>query len=147
MLCVVLWQMSAIPKPSFKTCDETSLTLSWPEFDSGNKDIWWVLRLFLSPSFSFPAHSPLYKFRFEYKKYGEEWHSAKSVKVDKGASEVKIVDIIDLDPGTPYFVRLVLCVKDESAEESASSREEGPECVFDTKPIDCTPKKNTCIVM
>jgi hypothetical protein len=129
--------MTSIPKPSFKTCDETSLTLSWPEFDSKNKDI----RSFTSSSAVF---SFLIFFRFEYKKYGEEWHSAKSVKIDKGSSEVKIVDIIDLDPGTPYFVRLVLCGEDESSEDS---REEGPECVFDTKPIDCTPKKNTCAVM
>jgi hypothetical protein len=82
--------------------------------------------------------------RFEYKKYGEDWSLARSVNIDKGSSEVKIVDITDLDPGTPYFVRLVLQGETGSDE---SSVEYGPECVFDTKPIDCTPKKNTCTIM
>lgn len=50
------------------------------------------------------------------------------------------MDIVDLDPGTPYFVRLVLL-------ENDIINEIGPESVFDTKPIDCTPKKKTCIIM
>lgn len=50
------------------------------------------------------------------------------------------MDIVDLDPGTPYFVRLVLLQETEIVET-------GPETVFDTKPIDCTPKKKTCSIM
>jgi hypothetical protein len=91
-------------------------------------------------NFSFISFSWL---RFEYKKYGEDWSHAKSVNINKGSSEVKIVDLTDLDPGTPYFVRLVIQLENDL---DGSSAEYGPECVFDTKPIDCTPKKNTCAI-
>jgi hypothetical protein len=52
-------------------------------------------------------------------------------------------DIVDLKPGTPYSVRL-------SAENGTNKmeRENGPETVFDTKPVDCGPKgKKKCVVM
>ena len=44
---------------------------------------------------------------------------------------------MDLKPGTPYFVRLAV-------EKISGELEYGPETVFDTKPIDCTPKRKTC---
>ena len=53
---------------------------------------------------------------------------------------LKQADLVDLKPGTPYFVRLLVINKVEQ------SRTFGPETVFDTKPIDCTPKKKSCII-
>jgi hypothetical protein len=107
---------TTIPKPMFKTCDETSLTLGWPQFDYGSGAV-----------------------RLQYKKHYEEWDKCHDVEVAGGANEVQVVDVIDLEPGTPYFVRLVV-VNDVDVSE-------GPACVFDTKPIDCTPKRKTCQIM
>jgi hypothetical protein len=106
----------SLPKPQFKTCDETSLTISWENFDPQGAEL-----------------------RLEYKKYGEEWERAKFVIIKGGSSEARIVDVVDLDPGTPYFMRLATYVGEQI-------QNPGPECVFDTKPIDCTPKKKNCII-
>lgn len=48
-------------------------------------------------------------------------------------------DVVDLKPGTPYYVRLAI-------EKKNGDIEFGPETVFDTKPIDCTPKGRKCII-
>ena len=42
--------------------------------------------------------------------------------------------------GTPYFVRLVLIDSDEIVQVI------GPETVFDTAPVNCTPKERSCII-
>jgi hypothetical protein len=67
-----------IPKPSFKTCDETSLTLVWDGI--GNLEDTDTIRL-------------------EYKKPNEEWVPENSVAIEKGESEALIVEVIDLEPG------------------------------------------------
>ena len=47
--------------------------------------------------------------------------------------------MVDLKPGTPYFVRLAV-------EKCGGELEFGPETLFDTKPVDCTPKRKTCTI-
>lgn len=105
-----------IPKPTFKTCDETSLTLGWPHFASENVVV-----------------------KLQYKKHYEDWEKCFTLDVASGATEVEVMEVEDLEPGTPYFVRLVV--------ETESGIVEGPACVFDTKPIDCTPKRKNCVIM
>ena len=44
-------------------------------------------------------------------------------------------------PGNPYFVRFVLVNSADGSEHA------GPETVFDTKPVDCTPKtEKKCVI-
>jgi hypothetical protein len=74
-----------IPKPSFKTCDETSLTLAWEGIGH------------LEPTDSL---------RLEYKKPNEEWVAENSVAIEKGESEAVIVEVIDLEPGGLGWVGL-----------------------------------------
>lgn len=69
-----------IPKPSFKTCDETSLTLAWEGIGE------------LQDSDTL---------RLEYKKPNEEWVAENSVAIQKGDGEAMIVEVIDLEPGEP----------------------------------------------
>ncbi len=107
------------PKPMFKSCDETSL------------------KLIIDSNYHPPAGSQLY---LQYKEPHLSWDVAGEVAVTGDTINVNhIVDAVDLKPGTPYFVRLM--VKDE-----AGNQQIGPETVFDTKPIDCTPKKRSCVV-
>mmetsp|Transcript_8026 Transcript_8026/g.13613 ORF Transcript_8026/g.13613 Transcript_8026/m.13613 type:complete len:114 (-) Transcript_8026:186-527(-) len=108
-----------IPKPSFKTCDETSLTLAWEGIGH------------LEPS-------DLLK--LEYKKPNEEWVADNSVPIEKGESEAVIVEVIDLEPGTPYFVRIVVLTAD-------GTKVDGPHTVFDTKQIDCNNSPKKCAIM
>ena len=67
-----------IPKPSFKTCDETSLTLKWEG----------IANLEESDSL-----------RLEYKLPNDEWVAENSVAIEKGEGEASIVEVIDLEPG------------------------------------------------
>jgi hypothetical protein len=71
-------------------------------------------------------------------KDNSDWSSAIEISV-KNQDSISLADIVDLEPGTAYFVRLMVKRVDGSVEY-------GKETVFDTKPIDCTPKKETCIV-
>jgi hypothetical protein len=105
--------MSQIPRPSLVSADETSL----------------ILRV------EFPTDPPQgTTVKLQYKEPREPWELAKEVAVKK-----PMRDIVDLKPGTPYFVRIVLETKDGT--------EFGEEGVFDTAPIGCTPKrKNKCTI-
>lgn len=106
-----------IPKPIYKACDETSITISWPPFNYENS-----------------------KLGVQYKEPHVEWSDAKVMDIEQGTTELTVFEFADLKPGTPYFVRLI--VKSDTGDVKI-----GPETVIDTKPIDCTPKKKTCLVM
>jgi hypothetical protein len=106
---------SLIPKPEFSSCDETSLKF--------------VIK-YLTP--------PNHILALQYKEPHEGWEVAREVNITN--DEVKIADVVDLKPGTPYFVRIAVINND------LGTRQFGPETVFDTKPVDCTPKKRRCII-
>lgn len=109
-----------IPKPQFASCDETSLKFRISYLPKTGETV-----------------------AIQYKEPHVDW-SAPAPAVGEVAvtnDEVKIADIVDLKPGTPYFVRLVII------DSSTGQRQYGPETVFDTKPIDCTPKgKRRCTI-
>ena len=111
-----------LPKPSFASCDETSLKLKWDVIDT----------------------SIVATLALQYKEIHETWEQAKDYEVSvdgaaaTGASLTEAA-VVDLKPGTPYYVRLTAVTKD-------GQKTAGPETVFDTKPIDCTPKSRKCII-
>lgn len=112
----------SLPKPQFNSCDETSLHLKWDEFNLAG-----VAQL-----------------KLQYKEPHLDWPQAMSyaVPLESGAAEgvsLTEADVVDLKPGTAYFVRL-------QAVDSDGNEVVGPETVFDTQPIDCTPKKKRCVV-
>ena len=118
-----------IPKPSFNTCDETSLRLQW---DS---------KAFL-PLQSL-EHPENYQIKLQYKEVHEKWEQCKDFTVDNHkTSQITLThaDVVDLKPGTPYFVRIVV------ANSATGELIVGPETVFDTKPVDCTPKSKRCVI-
>lgn len=106
---------AAIPKPEFASCDETSLKFNI--------------------KYTAPAGSVLV---LQYKEPPVDWAAASEVTVQNG--EIKVADVVDLKPGTPYFVRLAII------DQASGAKTFGPETVFDTKPIDCTPKKRSCVI-
>jgi hypothetical protein len=107
----------SIPKPSLSDVDETSLTLGWTPF----------------------TIPPACVAHLQYKLPHEEWNQSKFVEIT--GSEVKITSqVADLTPGTPYCVRIV------TVNSSGGIENAGPETVFDTAPINCTPKEKKCIV-
>lgn len=108
---------NALPKVLFRNCDETSLSLDLGDFT-------WN-----------PGQENL---KLQYKEPPEPWTSARSIKVSD-ISTVHEIDVVDLKPGTPYFVRLCLERDDDILI--------GPESVFDTMPVDCTPKRKKCAIM
>ena len=118
--------MSLIPKPVFVDCDETSLTIKFPEGGSG------------------PFPPPNKDVLLEYKEPPVPWEEAVVVPVNANGviKEADVQELVDLKPGTPYFVRLVL------VDRSTGAKEIGPETVLDTKPVDCGPKgkKKGCII-
>ena len=67
-----------IPKPSFKGCDETSLTLEWQG----------IVELQDSDTL-----------RLEYKKPNEEWVAEQSIAIEKGKDGAVIAEVVDLEPG------------------------------------------------
>jgi hypothetical protein len=108
-----------IPKPTFVTCDETSLKITWQDFvvpTGGN-------------------------FYLQYKEPPEQWEGCREIRLAMQTGEVtfKPADLVDLKPGTPYYVRLSVLNAD-------GTREYGLEAVFDTKPIDCTPRGKRCSI-
>lgn len=112
----------ALPKPSFASCDETSLKLKWDVIDT----------------------SVVATLALQYKEIHETWEQAKDyeVAVDGAAAtgaSLTEAAVVDLKPGTPYYVRLCAVTKD-------GQKTVGPETVFDTKPIDCTPKSRKCVI-
>lgn len=109
-----------LPKPVFDSCDETSLKLKWGNLDTAG----------------------LRQLRLQYKDVHLPWEQAKFVSISlDNPSEVNLTafDVVDLEPGTPYSVRLAVVY--QTGEEQF-----GPETVFDTKPIDCTPKQKKCVI-
>lgn len=114
-----------IPKPSFHSCDETSLKLNWDAkpFQGLSGD--------------------QYQIKLQYKEVHENWEQCKDFFVPSNQiAQITLTeaDIVDLKPGTPYYVRIAV-VNLASGEVTV-----GPETVFDTKPVDCTPKKKKCII-
>jgi hypothetical protein len=105
-----------IPKPQFASCDETSLKFRINYTPKGDESL-----------------------ALQYKEPHADWAAASEVAITN--DEVKIADVVDLKPGTPYFVRVVVI------NTVTGERKFGPETVFDTKPIDCTPKgKRKCVI-
>lgn len=109
--------MSILPKAAFKCCDETSLTLDLGDFS-------WK-----------PEEEVL---RLQFKEPPVSWSDAQSLTVSD-MSVAHDIDLVDLKPGTPYFVRLSLTRGEEIII--------GPESVYDTMPVDCTPKRKKCSIM
>ncbi len=111
--------MAALPKPALKNWDETSLTL---ETDGISWD---------------PAVEQL---SLQFKEPPVDWASASSVVIEPDGAVKQQIEIINLKPGTPYIVRLRL--------HKGGIDMYGPEAVFDTLPVDCTPRrKKKCIIM
>jgi hypothetical protein len=110
----------SLPKPAFLSCDETSLKLKWEVID----------------------HSLLTSLALQYKEVFETWEQAKDCPIPVNSpdgAQLSSADVVDLKPGTPYYVRLVAVTKDGTSVQ-------GPETVFDTQPIDCTPKTRKCTI-
>lgn len=109
-----------LPKPAFDSCDETSLKLKWDVINN-------VSLTYLS---------------LQYKEVFETWEQSKECSLpvhSVDGAQLGSTDIVDLKPGTPYYVRLVAVAKDGTVIC-------GPETVFDTQPIDCTPKTRKCVI-
>lgn len=109
--------METLPKVIFKNCDETSLKLDLGDF------VW------------NPVDEEL---RLQFKEPHIAWVDSHSILVSD-QSIVHEIDVVDLKPGTPYFVRLAVT--------RGGKATYGPESVFDTMPVDCTPKRKKCTIM
>jgi hypothetical protein len=92
-----------LPPLELEDCEETTLLLKWNTKVNNGEEL-----------------------EIEYKNAIEDWSSAKRMKVEPPGS--LNMEIYDLEPGTPYCLRLRLGV------------EVGPASVFDTVPVGCTPK-------
>ena len=117
----------SLPKPEFKSCDETSLSLKLDLATIG-------------------GISDDRELRLQYKLPQEPWTVAKHEVVRPeshadGTINISNINVDDLNPGTPYSIRLCFINS-----KTGDLIETGPEIVFDTAPVDCTPKKKTCIV-
>jgi hypothetical protein len=110
-----------IPKPSYKSCDETSITITWHTFDTKGGSLY-----------------------IQYREPNVGWEGAKMMAVPNDQHELVVCEFADLKPGTPYFVRIMLQRQQDGGNEDVQY---GPESVIDTKPVDCTPKKKTCSIM
>ncbi|RYH07752.1 hypothetical protein EON65_41485 [archaeon] len=112
----------ALPKVQFTACDETSLKLHWdalPEVVTGEH----------------------YDLRLQYKQAMLPWEQAKECSLAKSTHVLLTeADVVDLEPGTPYSLRLMA----KNTQDGSTLL--GPEVVFDTKPIDCTPKRKRCVI-
>lgn len=117
----------ALPKLAFQSCDETSLKLSWDPSQFENATTGRSVQCFV-----------------QYKEPHEDWDKAGEYSVRSArAAEINLTeaDIVDLKPGTPYFVRIKVVFSDDNSVLF------GPETVFDTKPVDCTPsRKKKCVI-
>lgn len=126
---------SSIPIPNFVSCDETSLKVCVVD-QQGAK----------GPRESFPPEGcKLWLQCKDARNPDLSWDSpqVKTIAVDE-SNEFDGNEVDDLEPGTPYFVRFVL-------ENPNGTKDYGPETVFDTKPVDCTPKdkggKKKCTIV
>ena len=82
------------------------------------------------------------KYQVQWKEYHESWDAnAKKKFVEDSKSKVEIED---LEPGTTYCLRLVVC---DSSEQPIG--EPGKELILDTEQVGCTPKpdKSCCVVL
>lgn len=116
----------SIPRPRFISCDETSLKLNI--------------------EYKPPIGTTII---LQYKEPPENWSAAREIPVPiarkasvPSSSIVTILtsELVDLKPGSAYFVR-VGC-----RNNSTGTVEYGTESVFDTKPIDCGPKRKKCSI-
>lgn len=108
-----------LPKPAFSACDETSLKLKWEAIE----------------------YQLLNSLSLQYKEVFETWEQAKDCPIPVNSADgaqLSSTDVVDLKPGTPYQVRLVAVTKEGTTIS-------GPDTVFDTQPIDCTPKRK-CVI-
>ena len=113
-----------LPKPDFTSSDETSLTFKYNVASINlNGDV-----LIL-----------------QYKTPDQTWQESKYIEPTIVTGEIKLdnISIADLEPGTPYFVRFAV-----RSTSGAGIVAVGPETVFDTSPVDCTPKqqKKGCVI-
>lgn len=120
----------SLPKLIFQSCDETSLKVSWDK-----------------EAVSSAVGGRDFKIGIQYKEPHEEWEKAAEFEVrSRTANEVNLTEgdasnLVDLKPGTPYYVRIKIQFQDDS------SILYGQETVFDTKPVDCTPsRKKKCVI-
>ena len=77
-----------LPKPQFSSADETSLKLVWDPIDL----------------------SHISQLKLEYKEPHQEWADARAYSVpldNSNGVSLTEADVVDLKPGTAYFVRLV----------------------------------------
>lgn len=109
----------SIPKPKFISCDETSLKFGIDYTPAAGTSL-----------------------KLQYKEPHEAWSAAREVAVPSSLPQVSIAisEVVDLKPGTAYFVRIACFNK------ASNVVEYGTESVFDTKPIDCTPKRKKCAI-
>ena len=108
-----------IPKPEFVSCNETSIKVKIHCVCGSGK----VLKL-------------------QCKEQHLAWPLAKEMMISSSSSPDPItttLEIVDLTPGTAYFLRI------GRRDVKTSGTEVGDEIVFDTKPVDCGPKKGCSI--
>ncbi len=82
-----------LPKPVFHSCDETSLKLKWGQFNTNS----------------------IREIKLQYKEVHEAWEQAKEYVISlANPTEANLTeaDVVDLKPGTPYFVRLAVVNKE-----------------------------------
>lgn len=162
---------SIIPKLSFHSCNETSIKLrlkssqlkqiltsnpqryscfieyketysSWNESKLENVHI--NTKLSSSTSSSLESTNTNKK-----KKSSSSSISTSSSLADESEIILSENSLYDLKPGSPYTFRIKII--DNIIKESSPNNESlyifyGPEVNFDTKPIDCMPKKKSCII-
>ena len=105
---------SKVPKPKFVSADETSLKLE------------------IKIDGLVPKGSTA---KLQYKEPREDWDRAREV-----TAKVPMTEIVDLKPGTPYYIRIAFIGSNGAAEF-------GDDAVFDTRPIECGPRRGGgCIV-
>lgn len=104
-----------LPKPVFESCDETSLKLK-VHYHLKDGEILSV----------------------QCKEPHLEWDSATEFTV-RQESNVNLAELVDLKPGTAYSVRLAL------RNSTGDTLVLGPQVIFDTKPIDCGPKRSCSV--
>lgn len=109
----------AIPKPEFVSCNETSIKVKIQCICGPGK----VLKL-------------------QYKEQHLAWPLAKEMTISSSSSTETVtatLEIVDLTPGTAYFLRI------GRRDVQSTGTEVGGEIVFDTKPVDCGPKKGCSV--
>ena len=99
-----------ITKPKFAAADETSLKVK-VEIDG-----------------LVPAGT---KAKVQYKEPKADWSNANEV-----TAKAPVTEIVDLKPGTPYYLRIAFIAADGTTEY-------GDEAMFDTRPVECGPSRGS----